>query len=62
METSEKIIEDLCWGDIFKTHNVVDYCIGFIVLIVVNMFRVTKGGRCLRSALPLARARTAPIN
>lgn len=35
METSEKIIEDLCWGDIFKTHNVVDYCIGFIVLIVV---------------------------
>lgn len=35
METSEKIIEDLCWGDIFKTRNVVDYCIGFIVLIVV---------------------------
>ena len=38
METSEKIIEDLCWSDIFKTQNVVDYCIGFIVLIVV--FRV----------------------
>lgn len=35
MQTSEKVIEDLLWSDLFKTQNVLDYCKTFIIIIVL---------------------------